>query len=247
MASPWISPARHRQPPERPWMGMALLLSVPLLSLVLIRMLWSGSTIWFLIAGILMLGSAAVVFLARRDGPAYGYQTLSPEPNRLPTWLVGLGVLFLGMLVVPSVSSGSGSPADSLHLNNSPQQASNSQPIVTTVTRSQATPPPTARATARPTATTNPSADNSSSTPSQATPSNPPASGQTYVVKDGDTLWDIANKFGTTVSDIVAANHLPNDSELKLGQELVIPASANAATSDGGQTTASEPKATPTP
>ena len=228
-------------------MGMALLLSVPLLSLLLIRMLWSGSTIWFLIAGILMLGGAAVVFLARRDGPAYGYQTLSPEPNRLPIWLLGLGVLFLGMLVVPSVSSGSGSPADSLHLNNSPQQASNSQPIVTTVTRSQATPRPTARATARPTtAPTEVSTNSSSSTPAQASRSNPPASGQTYVVKDGDTLWDIANKFGTTVSDIVAANHLPNDSELKLGQELVIPASANAATSDGRQTTASEPQATPT-
>jgi hypothetical protein len=47
-------------------MGMALLVAVPLLSLILIRLLWSGSSLWFLTVGILLLGSAAVVYLLRR-------------------------------------------------------------------------------------------------------------------------------------------------------------------------------------
>ncbi len=64
MASPWI-PAPQRPPAERPWMGMALLVAVPLLSLVLIRMLWSGSSLWFLLLGILLpMNAVAVVVRA---------------------------------------------------------------------------------------------------------------------------------------------------------------------------------------
>ncbi|MCH7719165.1 MAG: LysM peptidoglycan-binding domain-containing protein [Chloroflexi bacterium] len=44
------------------------------------------------------------------------------------------------------------------------------------------------------------------------------------MVQSGDTIWDIAGRFGTTVEAIVEANELLNPAELQLDQELVIPA-----------------------
>jgi LysM repeat protein len=214
-------------------MGLALLLSVPLLSLVLIRMLWPGSTIWFILAAVLMLGSAGIIFLSRRDAPSYGYQTLSPEPNRLPVVLAGLGVLFLAMLIVPSVSGSSTSPAERLQQSTGPQLPSNSQaaaqPTAQPTGIAQATARPTARPTAAPTA--EPTEDTSSDQDEPAI--EPPAGSDTYVVQDGDTLWDIAEEFGVSVDDILSANDLADENALQLGQELVIPPSGNA-TSDGG-------------
>src|SRR3989304_139515 len=104
MASPWISPqstAPQRPPAERPWMGMAMLAAVPLLSLVLIRMLWLGARLCFLTFGIFFLGSPAFFFLARRPQDEYG-RTLAQEPSRAPLVLAALGVLFLAMLLLPN-------------------------------------------------------------------------------------------------------------------------------------------------
>ena len=44
----------------------------------------------------------------------------------------------------------------------------------------------------------------------------------TYVVRAGDTLWDIARDHDTTVKAIVSANALEEDMILP-GQELLIP------------------------
>lgn len=44
-----------------------------------------------------------------------------------------------------------------------------------------------------------------------------------YVVKPGDTLWEIAKKFGVTVDDIVKANGIKNPSLIRVGQVLKIP------------------------
>jgi len=44
-----------------------------------------------------------------------------------------------------------------------------------------------------------------------------------YVVKSGDTLFGIAQSFGTTVEAIVAANNITNASLIQVGQKLVIP------------------------
>jgi murein DD-endopeptidase MepM/ murein hydrolase activator NlpD len=44
-----------------------------------------------------------------------------------------------------------------------------------------------------------------------------------YVVQPGDTLLDIASRFGLTVTDIVLANSIRNPDYLYVGQELVIP------------------------
>jgi len=48
-------------------------------------------------------------------------------------------------------------------------------------------------------------------------------SGKIYVVEVGDSVWEIAQKFGTTVEKIVALNALANKRLIRPGQELVIP------------------------
>jgi LysM repeat protein len=50
-----------------------------------------------------------------------------------------------------------------------------------------------------------------------------PEGSQTYIVQDGDTLWDIATEFGTTVDAIILANALDNPSDIQIDQELTIP------------------------
>ncbi len=50
-----------------------------------------------------------------------------------------------------------------------------------------------------------------------------PAGGETYTVQPGDTLFTIAQRFGTTISAITAANNLANPNQLSVGQELIIP------------------------
>ena len=42
-----------------------------------------------------------------------------------------------------------------------------------------------------------------------------------YMVKQGDTLWDIAKKFYTTMEEIISMNSLEND-QLTLGQPLLL-------------------------
>lgn len=44
-----------------------------------------------------------------------------------------------------------------------------------------------------------------------------------YVVKYGDTLIDLAQRYQTTVEAIMAANNLADPHMIKMGQELFIP------------------------
>ena len=46
-----------------------------------------------------------------------------------------------------------------------------------------------------------------------------------YKVQRGDTLWDIARKYGTSVRAVSEVNRLPNANRLRLGQDLIIPLS----------------------
>jgi LysM repeat protein len=50
-----------------------------------------------------------------------------------------------------------------------------------------------------------------------------PTSGHTYIVADGDTLWDIAEAYATTVDEIAALNDLDPEGTLTVGQELLLP------------------------
>ncbi len=70
------------------------------------------------------------------------------------------------------------------------------------------------------------------------------ASGETftYTVEAGDTLLDIAVRFGTTTEALVQLNSLPDPNALIRGQKLIIPGTketAGSATSGGATTTGS--------
>ena len=203
MASPWVSPQRY--PDERPWLGMVMLVALPLVSLILVRMLWSGSSLWFLTVGLILLGSAAVLFLARRPQELeYGRQTLAPETNRLPLVLMGLGIVFLAMLLVPNFADRGSSSSDGAAVEQQQQQAA-----------------PAAGALSEVSGVSQPSAPPAAIEEQEAALS---ADGsQVYVVATGDTLWDIAARFSTTVEAIVEANGLENASDIALDQELIIP------------------------
>ncbi len=215
MASPWISPQRPSA--DRPWMGIAMLAAIPLLSLILIRMLWSGSSLWFLTVGIILLGAAAVVFLAHRpQEQAYGHQTLAPDSNRAPLVLMALGVLFLAMLLLPNFAGHGGSQPDAAtqQRTTSGLRSDVSGVQQTPVQLSQAQPTLQQSRVQQP-AVQQPSAQ----------PQGPviPEGSQTYTVQDGDNLWDIAQRFGTTVEAIVAVNSLENAAAIQVDQELIIP------------------------
>lgn len=44
-----------------------------------------------------------------------------------------------------------------------------------------------------------------------------------YVIKKGDTLWQIAKKFKSTVDDIVRANAIENPDKINIGEKIYIP------------------------
>ena len=44
-----------------------------------------------------------------------------------------------------------------------------------------------------------------------------------YRVKDGDTLWNIAKRYKTTMQDIINVNNLDNGDMISVGQKLFIP------------------------
>lgn len=64
----------------------------------------------------------------------------------------------------------------------------------------------------------------------QASPQN------TYYVQAGDTLSDIATKFGTTVSALVEANGISNPNVIYVGQKIVLSGSASVYTVKSGDT-----------
>lgn len=58
-------------------------------------------------------------------------------------------------------------------------------------------------------------------------PSVPASVGTPYLVQPGDTLWSIAQAFGTTQAAIMAANDLESASQIYAGQTLTIPNQQN--------------------
>lgn len=53
---------------------------------------------------------------------------------------------------------------------------------------------------------------------------NKPGNAQVYVVKQGDTFWNVAQKFSVSVNDIRTWNKIPAQAALVLGQKLTIKA-----------------------
>jgi len=54
-------------------------------------------------------------------------------------------------------------------------------------------------------------------------PASAQGTGAVYIVQAGDTLYSIAERFGVTVDDLMAANGIVNPNLLAVGQQLVIP------------------------
>jgi N-acetylmuramoyl-L-alanine amidase len=55
-----------------------------------------------------------------------------------------------------------------------------------------------------------------------------------FIVRQGDTLWYIANRNGLSVNELTAANPGINPNRLQVGQEIIIPAAgAQSVTSSG--------------
>ena len=44
-----------------------------------------------------------------------------------------------------------------------------------------------------------------------------------YFVKPGDTLWNIAKRFKSTVADIARINEIENENKINVGEQLFIP------------------------
>lgn len=49
-----------------------------------------------------------------------------------------------------------------------------------------------------------------------------------YVVRPGDTLYLIARRFGTTISDLLRINEIPNPSVIEVGQIIMVPVPGTA-------------------
>ncbi len=109
MASPWIP--SQRPATERTWTSVALIGAVMLLSLVLLRLLWSGSGLWFLLVGVILLAAAGYIVVTRRQQTiGYGREVYAAENARTPVILGGAGVVFLAMLLLPNFAGGNGGP-----------------------------------------------------------------------------------------------------------------------------------------
>ena len=47
-----------------------------------------------------------------------------------------------------------------------------------------------------------------------------------YIVSDGDTLWKLAKRYNTTVSELERLNELEDVNNIKAGDKLIIPGRA---------------------
>ncbi len=98
-------------------------------------------------------------------------------------------------------------------LTESPQQTPQVTPEATAPPPAQSSPTSTPQPTPQPT--------------SQPAPQRSPTAAlprREHTVAAGDTLFDIARRYGTTVDALVSANNLPNrNATLRVGQRLLIP------------------------
>ena len=156
---------------------------------------------------------------------------LSPRRSR-GRWgrLVGAagGAALVGVLGVAVASGALGSdPLAGLISTPTPEPSSGGEILADARTpRPSPTPSPTATPTATPSPTVVPTPTPAPVTPAPEPTPVPPAPApvaRTYTVVAGDTLSIIANRFGTTVQALMAANGIADPDEIVEGQVLTIP------------------------
>lgn len=76
--------------------------------------------------------------------------------------------------------------------------------------------------------------------PTESAPAAPlaPADPATYMIQSGDTLFNIATRYGLTVSQLADANGILNPSLIFAGQTLTIPSSSSASSTASNPTSA---------
>ncbi|HZQ36522.1 MAG TPA: LysM peptidoglycan-binding domain-containing protein [Dehalococcoidia bacterium] len=137
------------------------------------------------------------------------------EPGRLaPRLAIAALALATGVGVVAAVMA-VGNPFDAEPAPSGPATAATVAPTVTvsaTAAAVSGTPFPTA--TPAPTAT---------APPTPTAMARPTATPARYTVQSGDSLTRLAARFGISVAQLAAANGLPADARLQIGQTLTIP------------------------
>ena len=126
-----------------------------------------------------------------------------------------VGALFVlaitGLRGVLPITSAAATPSAAIVL--SPTDA----PVITQA------PPITLPPTGSVEPTTSAPAPTSTIAPTPTAASTPKPTYRTYIVKSGDTLSAIANKFNVKLSALIALNHISDPSKLSVGQVLLIP------------------------
>jgi LysM repeat protein len=84
-------------------------------------------------------------------------------------------------------------------------------------------PPPSVQVSPVPTSPPSPPPTASPSPAATASPTPEPSPSRTYRVQAGDTLYVIAQRFGTTVKAITEANGISDPTKIRIGQVLAIP------------------------
>jgi LysM repeat protein len=140
--------------------------------------------------------------------------------------LVAVGVVALGV-GVGGVALASAVMDGRFQLATSSDPASPS-PSASVIPQPSATQSPSPRPAASPSLAPTPSpiptaAPTAAPTPAPTPTPQPPPAQQTYTVVEGDTLAQIAQRFGTTVEALQAANGIEDPDEIVIGQVLVIP------------------------
>lgn len=160
--------------------------------------------------------------------PTPAWRGIAGRARRAPRGPVVLGAgaaLILGAAGI-AVASGVMDPADDGAPSASAAASAGSAPTAWETSTAPPSPSasPTAEATASPTEepTPGPTAVPTPAPTAAPTPTPPPAQ-TTYVVQGGDTLAAIAQRFGTTVAALQAANGIEDPNEIIVGQVLVIP------------------------
>jgi LysM repeat protein len=198
------------------------------------RLLAGGFVTLMLIGCVLVGGVSAWVFFLRDWGE------ITPEPTR-PT-AVGLVVTFTPRPATPtytptSTPTPSRTSTPTITPIPSDTPIPTDTPLVTDTPLPANTSTPTWTALAPPT-TGQPTASGPQPTAIAAVSAPPPPSGQTYTVQEGDTLFDIALRFGVSLEALAKANGISDPTLIRPGQELVIPVPG---------TTPQTPTLTPTP